>query len=594
MGNEARLNVEIFECRAGTGKIAFLVAVCLGVGLALNACTKQGRLDSDAFSGPPSGEYMVAAANPLAVEAGVAVLAAGGTAADAMIAVQLVLNLVEPQSSGIGGGAFALYFDGAAGQMTAYDGRETAPMAADEDLFIDPTGEKLGFWDAVVGGRSVGTPGTVALMAEIHKRHGVTAWADLFKPAIDLADQGFEVSPRLADKLTGSGAERLATYEQARNYFFPDGRALVAGDVLRNPEFAATLRTIAAGGQDVFYHGPIAADIVAAVRGAAGNPGLLSEADLEAYRVVMRQPVCHSYRRNTVCGMGPPSSGALTIGQILGVLEHFDLGSMEPNSSQAWHLFAEASKLAYADRGRYMADSDFVPVPEAGLLDAEYLRARAALINPQGAAETPVSAGNPPSKAALDFGDDVSRELPGTSHIAIVDGWGNAISMTTTIESAFGSQIMVRGFLLNNELTDFSFEAERDGAPVANRVEPGKRPRSSMAPTIVLGPDGGLKLAIGSPGGSRIIEYVAQSLIGILDWNMSVEEAISMGHVTNRNGGTDLEEETGAIRHAAQLEALGHDITIRALNSGLHGILVTERGLSGGADPRREGVVAGN
>ncbi len=578
----------------GLGKAALTISAILGVGLLSSNCARNGGLDSDSFSGPPAGKYMVTAANPLAVEAGAAVLEAGGTAADAMIAVQLVLNLVEPQSSGIGGGAFALYYDGAAGQLTAYDGRETAPMEAGEDLFLDASGETVGFWDAVVGGRSVGTPGTVALMAEIHKRHGVAAWADLFKPAIELAENGFEVSPRLAGMLTGTGAERLATYATARDYFFPNGTPLAAGELLKNPDFGETLRAIAAGGQAAFYNGPIAADIVAAVRGASGNPGLLAAADMEAYRVIMRQPVCHSYHENTVCGMGPPSSGALTVGQILGMLEQFDLASMAPQSAEAWHLFAEASKLAYADRGRYMADSDYVSVPVEGLLDADYLRSRAALIDLQTAGETPVDAGHPPSKTALDFGDDVSRELPGTSHIAIVDGWGNAISMTTTIESAFGSQVMVRGFLLNNELTDFSFRAERDGAPVANRVEPGKRPRSSMAPTIVFGPDGGLKLAIGSPGGSRIIEYVAQSLVGILDWEMDIQAAISMGHVANRNGGTDLEEGTGAAGHAAELESLGHEVTIRPMTSGLHGILVTPSGLSGAADPRREGIVARN
>lgn len=566
-------------------------------GLAVGACSSDallsGRGSADAgFTAPATGEYMVAAANPLAVWAGVDVLEAGGTAGDAMIAVQLVLNLVEPQSSGIGGGAFALYFDQATGELTAYDGRETAPMAADEDLFLGADGEPMGFWDAVVGGRSVGTPGTVALMAEIHDRHGAADWADLFAPAIELAELGFEVSPRLAGLL--SDAERLRSFATARAYFFPEGEPLAAGDRRDNPAFAATLRAIAAEGAAAFYRGPIAAEIVAAVRGVAANPGLLSEADMSSYRVVARRPVCDGYREFTVCGMGPPSSGALTVGQILGLLEPFDLPGMGPGSADAWHLFVEASKLAYADRGLYMADSDFVAVPVAGLLDDGYLAERARLIGTDHAIETPASAGRPPMEEAANYAADGSLELPGTSHISIIDGWGNVVSMTTTIESAFGSQIMVGGFMLNNELTDFSFVAERDGLPVANRVEAGKRPRSSMAPSVVFDRDGILLMVIGTPGGSRIIEYVAQTLIAVLDWELDIGQAVALGHVVNRNGGTDLEEGTGAEEFAQALEARGQTVNIRPMNSGLHAILVTADGLEGAADPRREGVAIGN
>ena len=538
---------------------------------------------------------MVSAANPLAVDAGVAALTAGGSAADALIAVQTVLNLVEPQSSGIGGGAFLLYYDAAAGTTVAYDGRETAPAGADETLFLKPDGEPMGFFDAVIGGRSVGVPGTVRLLEAVHQDHGALPWADGFDAAIALAADGFVVSPRLAGLLQNERrAERLTTYANARALYYPDGSALAAGDTLRNPGFAATLRAIADGGADAFYSGAIAQDIVDTVASATDNPGSLSLDDLAGYRVIKRAPVCVDYRGYNVCGMGPPSSGALTVGQILGVLGHFDLASMGPESVDAWHLFAEASKLAYADRGQYMADSDFVSVPAAGLLDPGYLTTRAQLVSRDTALATPVAAGNPPWRETRLYAPDTSAGRPGTSHITIVDGDGNIASMTTTIEGAFGSQLMTDGgFLLNNELTDFSFRPAVDGRPVANRVEAGKRPRSSMAPTIVFNPNGSPRLAIGSPGGSRIIKYVAQTLIGVLDWGLDVQQAINLGHVTNRNGGTDLEEGSAMAALAEALTARGHEVNVRGLNSGLHGIEILPSGLVGGADPRREGVARG-
>ena len=539
-------------------------------------------------------EFMVAAANPLAVQAGYEVLSSGGTAIDAMIAVQLVLNLAEPQSSGIGGGAFLLYYDAETGETTAYDGRETAPMAADGTLFLGEDGEPLGFWELVVGGRSVGTPGTLKLMEAAHRDHGALPWKGLFQAAIDLSEDGFEVSPRLAGLLQGSTADRLRTYGPARDYFFPGGQPLQAGDTLRNPAFAETLRLIAEYGSEVFYTGEIARDIVATVRNAEGNPGLLSQADMESYDVVRRDPVCAPYRGHEVCGMGPPSSGALTVSQILGILEHFDLASMGPDSAEAWHLFAEASKLAYADRALYMADSDFVRVPVAGLIDPTYLTVRAQRVDRNRAIETPAAAGNPPWREAMLYAPDASMDLPGTSHISIVDAEGNAVSMTTTIESSFGSNLMVRGFLLNNELTDFSLRPEADGRPIANRVEPGKRPRSSMAPTLVFDADGDLLMVVGSPGGSRIIEYVAKTLVATLDWGLDVQSAIDLGHVVNRNGGTDLEAGTSAEALQGPLEALGQQVTIRDLNSGLHAIMITEGALVGAADPRREGIVLGD
>ncbi|NKB49463.1 MAG: gamma-glutamyltransferase [Alphaproteobacteria bacterium] len=538
--------------------------------------------------------HMVAAANPDAVTAGLEMLRAGGSAADAAVAVQLVLNLVEPQSSGIGGGAFLLHHDGASKELIAYDGRETAPTAATEKLFLRIDGMPMGFFDAVVGGRSVGTPGTVALLASVHETHGKLPWKRLFEPAIALAENGFTVNARLEGLLQGRRGERLRSHAPAANYFFPGGVPLKAGQTVTNKPFADTLRTIAENGSEAFYTGAIASDVVATVQGATGNPGVLSEADLAGYRAIKRAPVCHIYRGHRVCGMGPPSSGALTVGQILGILEHFDLPGLGPNNVESWHLIAEASKLAFADRALYMADADFVSVPVKGLLDPAYLTGRAQSITLNKPQETPVAAGNPPWRDGARFAPDQMRGRPGTSHISIIDGDGNAVSMTTTIEGAFGSQLMVRGFLLNNELTDFSFRPTRGGRPVANRVESGKRPRSSMAPTMVFDSEGNLELIIGSPGGSRIIGYVAQTVIAVLDWDLDIQAAIDLGHVVNLNGDTDLEAGTSAVLLQPGLATRGHETRLRDLNSGLHGIVVTKDGLFGGADPRREGVARGD
>ncbi|NNE79206.1 MAG: gamma-glutamyltransferase [Silicimonas sp.] len=533
--------------------------------------------------------WMVAAANPLAVEAGTAVLRDGGTAADAMVAVQAVLGLVEPQSSGLGGGAFLVWYDANSGAVTTLDGRETAPLEVTPILFQTDDGEPMGFWDAVFGGRSVGTPGTPMLMEEAHAKWGRAEWAGLFEPAISLADDGFTVSERLASSIAG-GAERLQKFKATAAYFFPGGQALQAGDTLENPDYANTLRQIAAHGSVAFYTGPIADDIVATVRTAAGNPGVLSKTDLAVYRVIERDAVCVEYRARSVCGMGPPSSGALTVGQILGMLDHYDLASLGPDSAEAWRLIGDASRLAFADRGRYMADSDFVPMPTEGLTADAYLDGRAALL--AGADALPeVTAGSPEWDHALHLADDESLELPSTSHISIVDQFGNALSMTTTIENGFGSRLMVRGFLLNNELTDFSFRTHKEGVPIANRIEPGKRPRSSMSPTIVL-QDGKPTLVIGSPGGSRIIGYVAQAIIAHIDWGMDVQQAVSMPHLVNRFGTYDLEEGTDAVNLETALTELGFKVNLRGLNSGLHAIQVSDQ-LRGGADPRREGIALG-
>lgn len=557
------------------------------------AATEPAVTEAPAADAGPAlpGPYMVAAANPLAAEAGRAVLAAGGTAADAAVAVQTMLNLVEPQSSGIGGGAFALYWDAAEQRLITLDGRERAPLAADETYWLDEAGEPLGWWEAVVGGRSVGVPGTLKLLETLHGRYGSQPWADLLQPAIDTAEQGFVISPRLAESIAAAQARELDRFEAARAYFFePDGSPKVAGTVLTNPAFADTLRRIAAEGSAPFYTGEIAADIVAAVKTDI-NPGILTLEDLAAYTVVERAPVCLVYRGYDVCGMGPPTSGGLTVGQILGLLEGFDLPAMGP-SARAWHLYAEAARLAYADRGLYMADSDYVAMPTAGLLDRDYLARRAALIDPV-RAMTRAEPGHPPWDDAEGRAPDTQPERPGTSHFAIVDAYGNMLSMTTTIETGFGSRVMARGFLLNNELTDFARDPEVDGRPVANRVEGGKRPRSSMSPTIVFR-DGDPVLLIGSPGGSRIINYVANALVGILDWGLDPQAAVSMGHVVNRNGPTELERGTAVTGLARRLEGLGHEVVIRPLESGLHAIQIMPDGtLVGGADPRREGVALG-
>ncbi len=562
-----------------------------GAGAVAASAATAGALADKAAGRPVAARnWMVAAANPLAAEAGARVLEEGGSAADAMVAVQAVLGLVEPQSSGLGGGAFLVWHDGASGEIATLDGRETAPLAATPRLFQDDAGAPLGFYDAVVGGRSVGVPGTPALMKAAHERWGRLAWAGLFDDAIRLADRGFAVSPRLATAVAGD-ALRLSTYAATRDYFFPQGRLIEVGQRLKNPAYADSLRILAQEGPAPFYTGGIAADIVDTVRAAPGNPGVMAPLDLAIYRVRERPPVCAPYRGYRVCGIGPPSSGALTVGQILGLLAPYDLAALGPESPRAWRLIGDASRLAFADRGRYIADSDFVPVPVEGLLDPDYLARRAKLL--EGDTALPeVAPGEPEFDHALDRADGGALEFPSTSHISIVDGFGNALSMTTTIENGFGSRLMVRGFLLNNELTDFSFRSHVDGVPVANRVEPGKRPRSSMAPTIVL-KDGRPVLAVGSPGGSRIIGYVAKTIVAHIDWGMDVQRAVALPHLVNRFGTFDLELGRVDDALAASLAGMGFAVERRVLNSGLHAISLGPEGLRGGADPRREGVALG-
>lgn len=579
-----------FAMPASTQQAADAVAPeAAGTGRVASSPDAQAALDAkDAGQPVHADTWMVSAANPLAVEAGAKILRAGGTAADAMVAVQAVLGLVEPQSSGLGGGAFLVWFDGESGMLTTLDGRETAPLAATPTLFQDDAGEPMGFFDAVVGGRSVGTPGTPALLQAAHARWGRAEWTTLFDDAIALARDGFAVSPRMAAMVAGD-AERLSQHPTTAAYFLPGGAPLSEGQTLLNPAYADTLDRLANEGTTPFYTGDIAADIVSAVT-SAETPGVLAPVDLAIYSVKEREAVCAAYRVWQVCGMGPPSSGALTVGQILGLVEGVDMAALGPKSPEAWRLIGDASRLAFADRGRYMADSDFVPVPTNGLIDPAYLARRAELLA-RDTALSEVAPGDPEFDHTLNWADDMSIELPSTSHISIVDQYGNALSMTTTIENAFGSRVMVRGFLLNNELTDFSFRSHANGVPIANRVEPGKRPRSSMAPTIVM-KDGAPVLVIGSPGGSRIIGYVAKTIIAHLDWGLNIQEAIALPHLVNRFGPYDLESETEAVNLGGALQEMGFETNTRPLTSGLQAIAIKD-GLHGGADPRREGISLG-
>ncbi|QIM70149.1 gamma-glutamyltransferase [Bordetella trematum] len=531
--------------------------------------------------------YMIATANPLASQAGKAILARGGSAVDAVIAAQLVLNLVEPQSSGIGGGAFMLHYDAADHGLIVYDSRETAPAAATPQRF-QQAGKPVAFRQAVNNGLSVATPGLLRGLAMAHADHGRLPWAELFTPAITLAESGFAVSPRL-HAMIGATPE-LARQPAAAAYFYgPDGQPWPVGHVLRNPAFADLLRQIAVGGPDVFYQGDVARDIVAAVA-AHPQPGDLSLADLAAYHAERREPLCGRYRAYLLCGAPPPSSGALAVLQILGQLETYPyLG--DPMSLRAVHGFAESGRLAFADRDFYVADPRYVEVPVADLLAPAYLRQRGALIDParsMGRAEP-----GDPARLRGQRGAGASLDLPSTTQLVAVDAEGNVVSMTSTIESAFGSKIMVRGFLLNNEMTDFSLrDRDAQGRLVANRIEPGKRPRSSMAPMIVF-QSGRPWLALGSPGGSAIINYVAKTLVGVIDGGLDIQQAISLPNLGSRNGPTELERGSALQALVPGLQALGHEVKLQEFPSGLQGIMMRHGRLEGGADPRREGVALG-
>jgi len=534
--------------------------------------------------------YMVVAAHPLAVAAGLKMLDHGGSATDAAIAVQMVLNLVEAQSSGIGGGAFLMHFDAKKNAVSAYDGREQAPMGATPDLFIGKDGKPMRLVNAVIGGRSVGVPGLLRVLELAHARHGKLPWASLFGPAITLAEQGFALTPRTQRQISHDAT--LAGSAAARAYFYlPDGAPKPVGAVMKNPEFASVLKRIASEGPDAFYRGEIARDMVAAVTSHASNPGSLSEQDLLDYRARTVVPVCGKYRAFKICGMPPPSAGGIAILQILASLERFDMGAVRPGSTEAVHLLSEAERLAYADRNRYAGDDRFTPVPVAGLLAASYNQQRSKLIRMEKSMGR--AAAGSPSGSGGAMADGDALEFPATSHISIVDRDGNAISMTTTIEAGFGSHIFVHGFLLNNQLTDFSMIPVDNGHPVANAVYPGKRPRSAMSPTLVFDNHDKLYMVIGSPGGPGIINYVAKTLIATLDWGMDIQSAISLPNFGSRNGPTEIEKGTSIENLQGALRSMGHDVRTIELTSGLHGIMRTPQGWQGGADPRREGIANG-
>jgi gamma-glutamyltranspeptidase / glutathione hydrolase len=579
---------------------------------------------SSGFSPKPgwtATKFAVAAANPLATDAGYQILKSGGSAVDAAIAVQMVLALAEPQSSGIAGGAFLLHFDGA--QVEAFDGREVAPAAADDKLFLGPEGKPLPFAEAVVGGRAVGVPGAVRMLEMAHRQHGKLPWATLFQPAITLAEQGFKVSARL--NTLAQGDPHIRKDAVAATYFFrPDGQVHEVGDVLRNPELAFVLRKIASEGSRGLLEGEVAEAIVKKVRSHPTNPGKLSMEDLAAYQPKKRSPLCHDYAARgkdyRICGFPPPSSGAIAVGQILGILNHTPAaemplttgiggvpGTSSPAPSADWlHLYTEASRLAYADRAQYLGDPDFVQPPAGNwmsLLAPTYLASRAKLIDSSPSGKSmKVAQPGVPGPLQTSYAPMPDQVEYGTSHISIVDAYGNALAMTTTIEDSFGSRQMVSvkggpgGFLLNNELTDFSFTpADAESKPVANRVQAGKRPRSSMAPTLVFDKASGQLIAsVGSPGGGQIVHYTAKAIYGMLNWGLNAQQAIDLPNFSSLNGPSVLEEKRFPPAVVEALRARGAEVREQPLTSGLQGLQRTAAGWYGGADPRREGIVKGD
>jgi len=557
-----------------------------------------------------ASRHMAAAANPLAAAAGREMLRQGGSAIDAAIAMQAVLTLVEPQSSGIGGGALIVLWDGK--NVRTYDGRETAPAGATEKLFLQADGQPMPFSQAQIGGRSVGTPGVLRALELAHQKHGRLPWAKLFEPAIQLAEQGFAISPRL-HQLIASDSSMQRSPDMMAYFLNADGSPKAVGTLLKNPALAAALKRIAKEGPDALYKGPIAEEIVAKVQGHK-NPGSLSLNDLQGYQAKERAPLCTDYKRWQVCGMPPPSSGGIAVAQILGTLQALEsrdprlaLAPLTPLKTnkpagiepapEAVHLISEAERLAYADRAQYVADTDFVPVPVKGLVDPAYLASRAALIGDRSMGSA--KPGTPPG-IQVAYAPDRSPLRISTSQVVAVDDQGGAVSMTTTVEAAFGSHLMVQGFLLNNQMTDFSFIPEENGQKVANRVEPGKRPRSSMAPTLIFDRQSGEFLAtVGSPGGSQIIEYVAKSTIGLLDWNLDPQAAISLPNFGSRNGPTELEQGQFSPALIQALKDKGHAVNEIDMTSGTQAIVRVKdaqgkASLAGGADPRREGEALGD
>ena len=581
------------------------ILIAGGFGLMLAACQPQDAPPSvETPPAPPIEESqaawtkgaMVAAADPRAVEAGLEVLRNGGHAVDAAIAVHTVLGLVEPQSSGIGGGAFMVVYDRASGETTVFDGRETAPGAADENLFIE-NGEVLGFLDAWQSGKSAGVPGAIALYKAAHDTYGRMDWASNFDAAINLAETGFAVSPRLAGVLSSERLRqftRIDDHPVSAAYFYPDGDPLAEGFVRDNPDYAQTLRRVATEGTDAFYKGEIPAAIVATLS-EEPRPGSLSVADIEAYEVKVRPPLCGEWRDYQICSAPPPSSGGVTQNAIAGLYDRLvPEGATEPE--QLMRAFVDAQRLAYADRDHYVADADFVQVPASDLINPEYLDVRATEVFEPGAKPMPgdpgIALGGNPMVGM--WGQDPTEDAPGTTHLSIIDAEGNAVAMTATVEAAFGNSRMVNGFLLNNELTDFARQPRKSNLPVANAPGPKKRPRSSMSPTIIFDTDGDVKMVTGSPGGNSIVAYTAKTIIGVLAWGHTPQEAVNLPNIIARGETVGVEvDRAGGQAAADELKALGYNVEERrGENSGLHVILVTEEGLLGGADPRREGVAS--
>ncbi|WP_157216044.1 gamma-glutamyltransferase [Flavisphingomonas formosensis] len=529
---------------------------------------------------------VVSAADPRAAEAGRSILREGGSAADAEIAMMLALTVVEPQSSGIGGGGYFVYHDAKTGRIETIDGRETAPASAGPNRFLDAAGQPLPFVQAFPGGYSVGVPGNIRLAARAHQRWGKLPWAKLFDPAIKLAEDGYTIS-KTTNRALGMVAPLWRDFPDAQALYWQDGKPKAAGTLNRNPALAALLRKIAAEGPDAFYKGENAAAITRAVAQAKHNPTALTEADLAAYQAKEQPAICGRYRGYRICGMGPSSSGAVTILQMLGMIERFDLAKLGKDSPVAWHLIGEAMRLAYADREEYLGDTAFVPVPVAGMIDPAYLAVRSKLISTS-ATLGKYEAGTPPGAAPRTAA--ISGEVPATTHFVAADGMGDVATMTSTVEGPFGSQLVVNGMVLNNELTDFTFAPEKDGAPVANRVEAGKRPLSSMSPTIVYGPDGKVALAVGSAGGKRIIMHVMKALVGYIDWKLPAQDAIALPNIFFNKNGLMVEQGTALDAMRPALAKLGETAVAADLPSKLNAIESTPHGWRGAADPRSEGV----
>jgi len=550
------------------------------------ACHAASAPPDPAAAVAEQGKGLVSAADPRAAAAGQEILRQGGSAADAAMAMMLALTVVEPQSSGIGGGGFLLYHDAASDRLETIDGREAAPASASPALFLDAEGKPMSFLDAFQGGHSVGVPGNIRLLAMTHAKWGKLEWAKLFAPAIRLAEDGYVVNDALAERL-GQLAPLWARFPEARAIYWQDGRPKKAGERVTNPALAKLLRQVAEKGADAFYTGPAGDAIVNAVSNAAVAPVSFTRADLAGYRAKERTPVCGRYRGYKICGMGPPSSGATTVLQILGMLQGRDLGKLGKDSPAAWHLIGEAMQLAYADRERYLGDSDFVRVPLNGLLDPAYLAARGALIQADSALAS-YDAGTPPGAAPRTAA--ISGERSGTTHFVAVDGAGNIASMTSTVEGPFGSQLIANGFFLNNELTDFTFAPERDGAPVANRVKPGKRPLSSMSPTIVYDADDRPVLAIGSAGGKRIIMHVTKALIGYIDFGLPIDQAIALPNIYFGRGALLVEQDTPLAAMREALAGFGQPVVVTDLGSKLNAAEWRDGHWVGAADPRSPGV----